>query len=213
MIKLAITITDVHFMFLKSIETMLKFSKDIDIVSTYPDAKKTLKNLASTNPDVLLLDLNLPDGNGVDLCKILLKKLPNLRIIALTSFGETALVKNIIKNGAKGYILKNTAKNELKSAIRKVYNGEQYLQKSIQKKLLYESVGKTTHNGFIPKLTRREQEILNLISGEFTTNEIADKLFVSTKTVETHRSHIIRKLEVRNTAGLVRIAIEKGLLK
>ena len=211
MIRLAIT--DDHSLILKGIETLFKSSKDIAIVGTYSNAEKTVENLASTNPDVLLLDLNLPDGNGIYLCKSILKELPKLNIIALTNFDETAFVKNIIKNGAKGYLLKNTDKNELELAIKKVYNGEQYLQKSIQKKLLNESIGKTTRNNFIPKLTRREQEILNLISEEFTTNEIAEKLFVSAKTVETHRSHLIQKLEVRNTAGLVRIAIEKGLLK
>lgn len=160
----------------------------------------------------MLLDINLPDYNGIDLCKTLCKENPKLLIIALTNFNETAFVKNIIRNGANGYLLKNTDRNELERAIKKVFNGEQYLQKSIQQKLLNESIGNTTRKTFIPKLTRREQEILNLIAEEFTTSEIAEKLFISVKTVETHRAHLIQKLEVRNTAGLVRIAIEKGLL-
>lgn len=211
MIRLAVT--DDHNMVLRGIEKMLKNSQDIVIVGTFSNAESTLKELASVNPDVLLLDINLPDGNGIDLCKTILKDLPKLHILALTNFNETAFVKNIIRNGAKGYLLKNTDKIELELAIKKVYQGEQYLQKSIQKKILDESIGNSTTNTFIPKLTRREQEVLDLIISEHTTKEIAEKLFVSSKTVETHRSHLIQKLGARNTAGLVRIAIEKGLAK
>jgi DNA-binding NarL/FixJ family response regulator len=208
-----IAATDDHNMVLRGIETMLKKCEGIEVIATYTNGEDTINGLPISKPDVLLLDINLPDHNGIDLCKILLKSHPKLHIIALTNFNETSFVRSIIKNGAKGYLLKNTNKKELVSAIKKVYNGEQYLQKSIQELLLNESIGITVRNSFIPKLTRREQEVLNLIAEEFTTNEIAEKLFVSSKTVESHRSHLIQKLEVRNTAGLIRIAIEKGLLK
>jgi DNA-binding NarL/FixJ family response regulator len=207
-----VAITDDHNMVLRGIEMMLKEFTEISVVATYSNCKETSDNIASSKPDVLLLDINLPDGSGIDLCKTLHKKYPKLHIIALTNFNETAFVKNIIRNGASGFLLKNTDRNELERAIKKVYKCEQYLQKSIQQKLLNESIGNATRKTFIPKLTRREQEILNLIAEEFTTNEIAEKLFISVKTVETHRSHLIQKLEVRNTAGIVRIAIEKGLL-
>lgn len=210
MIKVAIT--DDHNMVLRGIETMLKEFPEISVVATYTNCKETCDNIASSKPDVLLLDINLPDGSGIDLCKTLHKKYPKLHIIALTNFNETAFVKNIIRNGASGFLLKNTDRNELERAIKKVYKGEQYLQKSIQQKLLNESIGNATRKTFIPKLTRREHEILKLIVDELTTNEIAGKLFISVKTVETHRSHLIQKLEARNTAGIVRIAIEKGLL-
>lgn len=204
--------TDDHVMVLRGIETMLKNSGDITVIATYTNCDETLKGIQIEKPDVLLLDINLTDGNGIEFCKTLYKKYPDIHIIALTNFNETAFVKNIIRNGAKGYLLKNTDKNELESAIKKVYRGEQYLQKSIQKKLLDESFGITSRNTFIPKLTRREKEVLKLIVDELTTQEIADKLFISVKTVETHRSHLIQKLDVRNSAGLVRIAIEKGLI-
>lgn len=209
MIKVAAT--DDHIMVLRGIETMLKNSEDITIIATYKNCIDTLKGIKIEKPDILLLDINLSDGNGVEFCKTLYKEYPKIKIIALTNYNETAFVKNIIRNGAKGYLLKNTDKNELESAIKKVFRGEQYLQKSIQKKLLEESFGITSRNTFIPKLTRREKEVLKLIVDELTTQEIAERLFISTKTVETHRSHLIQKLDVRNIAGLVRIAIEKGL--
>lgn len=209
MIKVAVT--DDHDMVLRGIETMLKASNEVKVVASYNSCNATLSGIERDLPDILLLDINLPDGSGIELCKTLCKDFPKLHILALTNFNETAFVKNIIRNGAKGYLLKNTDRNELESAIKKVYRGEQYLQKSIQKKLLDESFGLTSRKTFIPKLTRREKEVLKLIVEELTTQEIADKLFISVKTVETHRSHLIQKLEVRNTAGLVRIAIEKGL--
>ncbi|WP_282135607.1 response regulator transcription factor [Seonamhaeicola maritimus] len=208
-----VAITDDHAMVLRGIETMLKASNEVIVVGTFANCKNTSEGIINCKPHVLLLDINLPDCNGIEYCKILKKEFPDLHVIALTNFNETAFVKNIIRNGAKGYLLKNTDKNELEIAIKRVYRGEQYLQKSIQKKLLDESFGITSRNSFIPKLTRRELEVLQLIVDELTTNEIAKKLFISTKTVETHRSHLIQKLEVRNTAGLVKIAIEKGLLK
>ena len=210
MIKVAAT--DDHTMVLRGIETMLKNSTEVTVVATYKNCDETYKGIRTNTPDVLLLDINLPDGNGIEFCKLLHKEYPDIHIIALTNFNETAFVKNIIRNGAKGYLLKNTDKQELETAIKKVYRGEQYLQKSIQKKLLEESFGITSRKSFIPKLTRREQEVLKLIVDELTTHEIAEKLFISVKTVETHRSHLIQKLDVRNTAGLVRIAIEKGLI-
>jgi len=209
MIKVAVT--DDHPMVLRGIETMLKNSADITVIATFNSCSETYLGIKSNKPDILLLDINLPDCNGIEFCKTLNKVFPDIQVIALTNFNETAFVKNIVRNGAKGYLLKNTDKVELESAIRKVYRGEQYLQKSIQKKLLDESFGITSRNTFIPKLTRREKEVLKLIVDELTTHEIAEKLFISTKTVETHRSHLIQKLDVRNTAGLVRIAIEKGL--
>ena len=205
--------TDDNLLVLKGLEVMLKSYKDICIVSCCLNGEETMAKMLIYNPDVLLLDINLPDISGIELCKTLHKKYPELYIIALTNFNETSFVRNMIKSGANGYLLKNTNKEELQLAIETVYNGKQYLQKSIQKLLLNESIGVSISKTFIPKLTRREDEVLNLIAKEHTTNEIADKLFVSVKTIESHRMHLIQKLEVRNTAGLMCTAIEKGLIK
>ena len=206
-----VAITDDHTIVAEGIKTMLKTSKEIEIIQSFENLKATFENLSDT-VQVLLLDINLPDGNGIVACKTLLEKHQNLRIIALTNFEDSIFIKQILKNGAMGYLLKNTSKNELTQAIIDVNNGKRYLPKNINDILLNDSIGIENSNSFIPKLTIREKEILTLIVQEFITEEIAGKLFISKKTVESHRSNLIQKLGVKNVAGLVRVAIEKGLL-
>lgn len=206
-----IAITDDHTIVIEGIKTMLKSNKEIEVLQSFENLKDTFENLNSA-VKVLLLDINLPDGNGINACKELLEKHPDLKIIALTNFEDTVFIKQIIKNGAMGYLLKNTDKKEITEAIKSVIEGKRFLPKKISDILLNDSIGIQNSNYFIPKLTVREKEILNLIIQEFTTEEIATKIFVSTKTVESHRSNLIQKLGVKNSAGLVRVAFEKGLV-
>jgi len=207
-----IAITDDHELVMQGIESMLQ-KTDITVIGKYTDAATTLDALSSTQPDILLLDINLPDINGIDLCKQLVKLYPELKIIALSSHDDTSFVKRILRNGAHGYLLKNTGKEELLEAFDTVLSGEQYLQKNIQQKLLNQSLGTKKRNTLKPKLTRREKEVLAAICEEHTTQEIAEQLFVSPKTVETHRMNLISKLGARNSVGLVKIAMELELLK
>lgn len=160
----------------------------------------------------MLLDINLPDGNGIHACKELLQKHPLLKIIALTNFEDSIFIKQIFKNGAMGYLLKNTGKSELIEAIKVIAKGSRYLPKNISDILLNDVIGLDNSNYFIPKLTSREKEVLTLIINENTTEEIANQLFICAITVESHRSNLIQKLGVKNTAGLVRVAFEKGLV-
>ena len=206
-----VAITDDHTIVIEGIKTMLKSNKEVEIVQSFENLKDTFEQLKDSIA-VLLLDINLPDGNGINACKELLKKNPNLKIIALTNFEDSLFIKQILKNGASGYLLKNTSKTEMIEAIKEVMEGKRYLPKRISEILLNDSIGLETSSYFIPKLTAREKEILHLIIQEFTTEEMATKLFLSTKTVESHRSNLIQKLGVKNTAGLVRVAFEKGLL-
>jgi len=207
-----IAITDDHELVMQGIESMLK-NTDIKVIGKYTHAETTLKELANVLPDILLLDINLPDINGIDLCKQLTKLYPELKIIALSSHDDTSFVKRILRNGAHGYLLKNTGKEELLEAFETVLSGGQYLQKNIQQKLLNQSLGTKKRNTLNPKLTRREKEVLAAICEEHTTQEIAEQLFVSPKTVETHRMNLISKLGARNSVGLVKIAMEMELLK
>jgi len=207
-----IAITDDHEMVLKGITSMLVNTSEIEIVGTYVNAQETLLGLATNLPDVLLLDINLPDINGIDLSKQLLKKYPELKIIALTNFENISFVKRMLKNGVHGYLLKNTDKIELVEALKTVLSGDIFLQKDIHKKLLSQTTNKTNNNNLLPKLTRREQDVLIAISEELTTQQISEKLFISPKTVETHRMNIMSKLGAKNSVGIIKIAIEKELL-
>lgn len=210
--RIKIAITDDHELILKGFESLLIDQNNISIVGKFNSAQDTLDHIGNNMPDVLLLDINLPDINGIDLCKLLLKQYPELKVIALSNFDETSFVKRILHNGAQGYLLKNTNTRELLEAINAVMSGEQYIQKDIQKKLLNRSIGQAVSNGLKPNLTRREKEVLICISEELTIQETATKLFISPKTVETHRMNLMSKLGARNSAGLIKIAMEKDLL-
>ncbi len=206
-----VIILDDHTMVLKGIETMLTEESGIFVSNTFSTGKSLLDYLTTKIPNILLLDINLPESNGIELCGFITKTYPEISIIGLSNYSDTGFIKNMMRNGAKGYLLKNTSKNELIEAIKTVSSGITYLPKTLRKKLLDESIG-IQSSKFIPQLTRREQEILECIANEFTNKEIADKLFISTKTVESHRKNLLQKFAVRNTAGLIKEAFIKGLL-
>jgi len=210
---ITVSITDDHLMVVEGLKTMLKRVEDIQIISTYNNIQDTVVGLKTNLPDILLLDINLPDGNGIVLCKQLKLTYKELKIIALSNYEEISFIKQIIKNGANGYLLKNTNLVELVDAIKTVKNNQLYLPQKLQNLLLNDSLGKPQKNSFsVPSLTRREKEVLELIAKEYTTEEIAESLFISAKTVEAYRSSLIQKLEVKNVAGLIRVSIEKGLI-
>lgn len=207
-----VSITDDHEMVLQGIASMLSDTPELDVVGLYNNAQETLDNIEKDHPDILFLDINLPDINGIDLSKRLLKNYPELKIIALTNFEDISFVKRMLKNGVHGYLLKNTDKLELIKAMKTVLSGELFVQKDIQNKLLTQSTQTTVDNGLKPNLTRREHDVLVAISEELTTQEISEKLFISPKTVETHRMNIMSKLGAKNSVGIIKIAIEKQLL-
>ena len=210
MIKIAIT--DDHFVVLKGIETLLAEENNIEVIATHEDGLSTLDSLKIEQPDVLFLDINLPDINGITLTKIITKLYPNIKIIALTNHEDVSFVKRMLAHGAYGYLLKNAHKEELLEAIETVMKGEQYLQKSIEKKILNQSLGQGENSALQPKLTRRETEVLQAIYEELTTQQISEKLFISPKTVEAHRMNIMSKLGAKNSVGIIKIAIQKQLL-
>ncbi|MGI9552074.1 MAG: response regulator [Aurantibacter sp.] len=207
-----IAITDDHVLVLNGIKAMLDDTSGIKVVGTYETAQHTLDSIGDDRPDILLLDINLPDIDGIELCKTLIKQQPDLKILALTNFDEISFVKKMLANGAKGYLLKNTQKAELIEALKTVLEGGQYLQKKVEKKLMSHALGRRRTDDFIPNLTRRELEVLEAIGEELTTQEISEKLFISVKTVETHRMNLMSKLGARNSVGLIKTALKKGLI-
>lgn len=214
MIKVAIA--DDHAMFVDGIDSILESENDIKVVGRCYDGPSAVSFVEDNDVDLLLLDVNLPGMNGIEVCKSLKQKEPNLNIIAISMFNEESFVTEILNNGAQGYILKNTGREELLKAIRTVQGGKSYFSKdvtqTIMKGLMKHRKGSNKSKKFFPKISRREKEVLKLIIEEFTTQEIANKLFISLKTVESHRSSLLAKLNARNSAGLVRIALENKIL-
>jgi DNA-binding NarL/FixJ family response regulator len=211
-----ILIADDHTMFVDGIESILQAEDNFKVVGRCYEGNQVMDFVVKNAVDVILLDVNLPDMSGIDVCKEIVEKYPNVKILAISMFNEESYVSEILNNGAKGYILKNTGREELLKAINVVFGGSTYFSKevteTIMKGLMNRRKASNKTTAEIPKISRREKEVLKLIVEEFTTQEIADKLFISLKTVESHRSNLLAKLNARNSAGLVRISIENGLL-
>lgn len=207
-----IAIADDHPLIIKGFESMLQAHSGHELVFTATSGALLLKNLEQAVPDVLLLDIQLPDVSGIDLCKTVKTQYPAVRIIALTNHQETSYVKKMMRNGASGYLLKSAGPETLLEAIGKVMDNGQYIDKAVEASMLSEMImGKKT-KGPTVMLTRREQEVLALVAQELSNQEIADRLFISLRTVETHRFNLMQKLEVKNAAGLVKEAYMRGLI-
>jgi len=208
MIKVGIL--DDHQIIIQGIQSALDESQNIQIISEATSKDDIFSELE--NLDVLLLDINLRDDDGITVCKQFKKSHPDLKIICLTSFLQVSFIKAMLRNGADGYLFKNVGTEELIKAIETVYGGDRYLGNEVNNILVEDSLERNRKSySFIPKLTRRENEILDLIINELTNQQIADKLFISLSTVETHRMNLCAKLGAKNTAGMVRNAIKFGL--
>lgn len=212
---LRIAIADDHAMFVDGIESILSSEVNIQVVDKCFDGASVFAMLKKRAIDVILLDINLPDISGIEVAKRLYTEFPDVKVIALSMYNEESIVSEMLKNGAQGYILKNTGRAELVQAIETVASGQTYFSKEVTEtimgSLLKKNSPKKSSMFLVPKLSRREKEVLALICKEFTTPEIAEKLFISMKTVESHRANLISKLNVRNTAGLVKAAIQHKL--
>jgi DNA-binding NarL/FixJ family response regulator len=208
-----ILITDDHQLVIDGIKLMLAEANDLQCVGTANGGEQALELLATTPTDVLLLDINMPGMDGLETCRRVRRDFPSVKILMLSMLREGSLVKMLLNEGASGYLLKNAGKDEVLEGIRKVHRGERalssevldiFLQPDAEKKRLMTSP--------FPSLSRREKQILQLIVDEKTTGEIAEELFISFGTVETHRRNILMKVNARNTAGLVKAAIEYRLI-
>jgi DNA-binding NarL/FixJ family response regulator len=211
-----VLVADDHKMFVDGIESILRNEEDIQVVGKCFDGSAVFAEIEDKSPDVLLLDISLPGMSGIDVCKRLTATHPNIRVLAVSMHNDASFISEILKNGAMGYILKNTGKAELVLAIKNVSEGKSYFSKevaeTIMRGLVQDSDSKKKASDPQFMLSEREKEILALIAEEFTTQEIAQKLHLSFKTVEGHRRNLFSKLNVRNAAGLVRVALENNLL-
>ncbi len=210
--QIKVAITDDHLLVINGIKTMLAPYAHISVVYHTTDPLGLLSALANTQPDVLLMDIQMPSIDGMELCKQVHRHFPDIKVIALSSFTDTRYIRQMLRNGASGYLLKNTDPDTLAGAIEKVYEGQQYLDDALKQGLLDEVLTGNKRSMYEIPLTRREKEILKLIAEEHSNQEIADLLFISLRTVETHRLNLTQKLAVKNTAGLVKEASKRGLL-
>ncbi len=210
-----VVITDDHQLVLEGLTLLLDGTKEIAVHKCYRSAHLLLEGLKEHVPDVVLMDINMPEMNGIEACRVVKKEYPSVKVIALSMISESNLIKLMLKNGADGYLHKNAGRDEIVEAICDVHAGKKYLSQEISDILIGQDL-KDDHkisNSPFPKLSRREEQILELIIDEKTTQEISEHLFISFGTVETHRRNIMIKLGVKNTAGMVRIALEYGLVK
>ncbi len=209
-----VLIADDHRMFVEALTALLSASDDIRIRATASNGEEAIA-IAEANDGaaVLVMDIRMPLMDGISAAKIIRRRCPSVRIIALTDQTDSGSITRAIKAGVDGYVIKTSAKEEFLAAIRSVAAGKQYFGDRLTGALIGALRGENEKVlGGDPPISEREKEILRLIAMEFTTNEIADKLFLSHYTVETHRKNLIHKLGVRNTAGLVRMAIQLGLI-
>lgn len=198
-------IVDDHKMLVEGLRMLINESGTAKVTAVSHDAAQCYRILTSETPDVLLLDINLPDANGVDLCAELKSKYPDLKILALTSYGEYTVVRRMIENGALGYVLKNAMSEEVIAGIEAVASGELFLCHEV------DLLMKKQENTAI-WLTLRERELLKLIVEGYTNPEIAEKIFLSPETIKGYRKNLLFKLGVKNTATLVKLAIEEKLV-
>ncbi len=208
-----ILIVDDHQLMIDGIKTTLEDVEDIHVVDYAYNGKEALELLEKTwDIQVVLMDINMPEMDGLDCTKILHKKYPEIKIIALSQYSEKRFVRQMLKYGASGYLLKDAGKHDIINAIRTVLAGETFLPEELSKSLIGQSIKKSHNMGLFAELTSREKDILNMICKGCSSQEVADNLMISFHTVESHRSNMIAKTMTKNTVGLVRWAVENEFL-
>jgi DNA-binding NarL/FixJ family response regulator len=214
--SIRVLIADDHAVFRSGLRALLEKEADITVVGETGTGLDTIHTVSKAPPDVLLLDISLSDIPGSKVAEAVLKEHPQLAIVILTMHEDEYYLQEMLKIGVKGYMLKKSSGVDLVQAIRAAYRGESYLDPAMAANVIDSYVGagkKRKKNDRLDLLTRREQEICGLLAFGHTNGEIAGKLNISERTVETHRVNILSKLELKSRAELVRFAIDNGLMK
>lgn len=211
MTKINISIADDHPMIIDGLQNILPRFPEFALMGTYKNGTTLLEGLTVTLPDVLLLDIQMPDITGDELAPVILKKYPELKILVLTNFDSALYANNMFKRGAHGYVLKTAETGILAEAIKTVFEGRQFIEEGMKEKI--RQIKLKDKNAAFSKatLTPRELEILQLLVNGFTAPQIAEKCFLSLRTVVNYRTSIMLKLDVNNTATLVKKALTTGL--
>ncbi|MEI6507151.1 MAG: response regulator transcription factor [Bacteroidota bacterium] len=210
-----ILIADDHSIVREGIKTMLKDIEGFEIVGEAENGVEAIEQIKKLSPDIFITDISMPEMSGIEAINIIKKSFPNLKTLILTIHSEEEYIEQIFKSGATGCLYKNAGKNEFELAIRSVGNGENYYCRGLSNVLLKDYFNKKDLSNDEKKtyLTFREKQILKLIAEEYSNNEIAEKLFISIRTVETHRKNMMQKLNLESTIALIKYAVHEGIIK
>ena len=200
-------IIDDHQMILEGIHSLLQEERDIEWIGCAKLPGELMAFLKNSQPDVLLMDINLPQKSGLDLCKEVKEKYPAIQIIGLSTSDQVSIIKKMRENGASGFLLKDASKQEIIMALHEVNRGREYVSFSVA-----EALKKSMPNDQLPVLTKREKQILELIAEGLTNHEIAARLFLNSTTVDSHRKNMLTKFNVKNTAALIKLAMTNHLI-
>jgi DNA-binding NarL/FixJ family response regulator len=207
-----VLICDDHKIFLNGLKSGIQSLQDIKVVGEACNGKETLLFLLKAkNVDVVLLDIEMPEMNGIDITHKIKAKHPHTEVIALTMYDNARMINEMIKAGAKGYLTKNTSIKEIGEAIKSVHRGEAFFKGGVLNKII-EFSSESSKATRYDLLTAREKEVLKLIASGKPNNEIAQELFISVHTVNSHRKNILKKLDAKNTVGLIYFASKNGLI-
>jgi DNA-binding NarL/FixJ family response regulator len=209
MTNVRIFIVDDHPMVIEGMTSMIQSEPGIELAGFAMNAASCVAFLVNNIVDVVLMDINLPDKSGIELCNDVKKKYPSINILAISSYNQGSYIKSMMEQGASGYIFKNATREELLEAITTVASGKQFMNFEAGFAMREEKQRMER----LPVLTRREKEVLQLIAEGLTNLQIADKLFVSQSTIDSHRKSLLTKLDVKNTAALIKLCLEHGFIK
>ena len=206
-----ILIADDHGVVAEGLKFLVEAQPDMQVVGTVGDGREAVRAAREAQPDVVLMDLSMPELNGADATRSILERDPKCRVIVLSMYADREYVRRALKAGATGYIVKRSAAKEVVEAIRAVHAGQRYLSPKVADVVIGDYAGEVSDDP-LAKLSVREREVLQLVAEGRTGAEIAKRLSLSQKTVETYRARLVEKLGIRDVAGLVRFAIQRGLV-
>lgn len=205
--KIKVLIVDDHPMVLEGMKSMLSQINFVQITGTASNAFEALEQVKGNLPDIMITDINMPEVSGIELTLRIRNSFPVIRVIAMSTFKERSYISQMIQNGASGYLVKSASKEEIEEALLSVYEGKLYMSLDTG----WSASDKNEINK-IPVLSSREKEVLLLIADGFTNPQIAEKLFISLHTVDSHRKNLLTKFEVNNTASLIKLAAKHNLV-
>lgn len=209
MSHIRVVLADDHQLFRDGMKAMLQASEAAEVVGEAASGSVLLTVLAAQNPDIVLLDISMPQESGIDLLPVIKERFPRVKCIMLTMHDDVQYVLRSLRQGADGYLLKEADAEELRTAIQEVYAGQKYFKNKISDLIVTNLSGNSSPETL---LSEREIQVVRLVAEGKITKEIAEELYVSTRTIETHRSRIMKKLNVANTAEMIRMAYEKKLI-